>query len=231
MDALDALVLAVSREDGQIRIRTYTNQDMSVFDCEAYRVDLHIQCPREIPVALSAREGVTVIDGLGAGLEVAQYKGDVSFEHIKGPVIVNNANGAVTARDCSGPIETSVRYGAVTLEKIYGDVRVSATEGRTYIDAPHGNVNVRHRSGDVRLLCIEPIQGDLDILVEDGNLNVFIAPESDAAINVKSVQGRIQSSLPMSGAIARDLQEFFGRLNEETYTVRLETVNGDIFLN
>ncbi len=231
MDALDALVLEATRTDGNIRIQTNTIQDMSVFDCEAYRVDLHIQCPREIPVAISAREGVTVIDGLGAGITVAQHKGDVSLEHVKGPVVVNNANGAVVARECSGPFDANIRYGSVTLEKIYGDVRVSATEGRAYIDAPHGNVNVRHRSGDVRLLCIEPIQGDLDILVEDGNLNVFIAPESDAAINVKSVQGRIQSSLPMSGAIARDLQEFFGRLNDETHTVRLETVNGDIFLN
>lgn len=232
MDALDALDLAVEREDGLIHLKTsVTQEDMTVFDCDAYRIDLRIQCPREVPVTIHAQEGITTVDGIGAGVSIVQHKGEVSLEHVKGLATINNAGGSIVARDCSGPVEASVRYGSVTLESIYGDIRVSATEGRTYVDAPHGDVSIRHRSGDVRILSIEPIQGNFDILVEDGNLSAFIAQESDAAINVKASHGKVQSTLPLSGAIARDLQEFFGRMNEETYTVRLETVNGDIFLN
>ena len=59
LDALDALGLSVITENGTITIQTQTTQDMAIFDCYSYRVDLKIRYPREIPLEINAQEGIT----------------------------------------------------------------------------------------------------------------------------------------------------------------------------
>ena len=231
LNALDALELGAHHDEGIIQITTQAAQDMGVYDCKEYRVDLHIRWPRELPVQIIAEQGVTTVTGIGTGLNLQQRRGELVMEHIKGAIVAVNDDGDIYMRECSGPVEVTARNGSVSMERIYGDARVSAANGQTHIDAPQGALTVRHKNGNVRILSLEPIQGNFDILVENGDLNVFIAPDSDAAMNVKAAHGRVQSSLALSGTINRDFQEFFGRLNEENHSVRLESINGDIFLN
>ncbi len=232
MDALDALQLHLAPTDDVLQVETRLTQDVAGFyGTEDYRMDMHIRLPRELSLHIAAEAGTTAIEGMGAGVRLEQQQGDVVLEHIKDAVHVRNEAGSIELRACSGPVELEARHGAIRVEQVYGDVRASAEEGAIHVDGPQGNVFIRQRNGDVRLLCLEPIKGDLDILVERGDLNVFIAPDSHATINVKATNGRVQSALSLSGSINRDVQEFFGRINDGTYTVRLESREGDIFLN
>ena len=184
-----------------------------------------------MPLKIQAAEGITTILGVGAGGSIEQGKGEVVIENAGGSFIVKNNSGAVSLKNCRGPVDITTRYGATTLEQVQGDIRVDAEEGRTHIDAPGGGVYIRNRRGDVRLLSLEPIKGNYDILVEEGGLNAFIDPGSNASVTIKTVGGRVQSALPLSGSIQQDVQEFFGRINEGKLTVRLESKNGDVLLN
>lgn len=231
MDALDALLMETTQEPGTVTLKTAVRPDIAAYGCEAYRVDLNIQVPRAMPVTIQAAEGITTIVGIDAGGSVEQGKGEVVIENTGGPFFVKNNAGAVSLKNCRGAVEVTTRYGATTLEQMPGDIRVDSEEGRTHIDSPGGNVYVRNKRGDVRLLSLEPIKGNFDILVEEGGLNAFIDPASDASVTIKTVGGRVQSALPLSGSIQQDAQEFFGRLNEGKYTVRLESRNGDVLLN
>ena len=231
LDALDSLQVLTEHQENNIYIETRTTQDMAVFDCHSYRIDLRLVYPREMPLTINAAEGATSVEGIGNGLVLNQQKGAISLQHIKGALKIENAAGDIQIQDCSGPIDAVTSSGILSMERVFGDIETTTVEGSVYLDAPYGNVFIRHKSGDVRILCLEPIQGNLDVLVEDGNLNTFIAPDSDASLNVKAASGIVQSSLSLSGTINREYQEFFGRLNTETHTVRLETLNGDIFLN
>lgn len=231
LDALDALGLSVITENGTITIQTQTTQDMAIFDCYSYRVDLKIRYPREIPLEINAQEGITSVQGVGNALVANQTKGEILLKDINGSITAVNTSGDIRIQDCGGTADISTQYGTLAVEKILGSIRTNVIEGSTYIDAPQSDVFVRHKSGDVRILCLDPIQGNFDVRVEDGNLKAFIAPDSDASLNLKITNGKAQSSLSLSGTINRDFQEFFGRLNAETHTVRLECINGDIFLN
>ena len=166
----------------------------------------------------------------GNALVANQTKGEILLKDINGSITAVNTSGDIRIQDCGGTADISTQYGTLAVEKILGSIRTNVIEGSTYIDAPQSDVFVRHKSGDVRILCLDPIQGNFDVRVEDGNLKAFIAPDSDASLNLKITNGK-QSSLSLSGTINRDFQEFFGRLNAETHTVRLECINGDIFLN
>jgi hypothetical protein len=231
MDALEALNMETTRQDGVITLKTSALQDMATFSSGPYRVDLHIQAPRNLPIVINAAEGVTTVENIGAGVTLEQQKGEVIIDRAAGALNVVNNSGSVTIKQSDGPARVSARYGVVTLEQVRGDMQIQTQEGRTYIDAPGGGVHVRSTRGDVRLLSLEPVNGAYDILVEDGNLNVFIDPSSDAAISVKAAGGRVKSALPLSGTLERDTQAFFGRINQGIFEIRLESSNGDILLN
>lgn len=231
MDALEALTLEAGKNQETLVFKTSAGTDISAYGCESYRVDLNIQVPRTMPLKIQAAEGITTILGVGAGGSIEQGKGEVVIENAGGSFIVKNNSGAVSLKNCRGPVDITTRYGATTLEQVQGDIRVDAEEGRTHIDAPGGGVYIRNRRGDVRLLSLEPIKGNYDILVEEGGLNAFIDPGSNASVTIKTVGGRVQSALPLSGSIQQDVQEFFGRINEGKFTVRLESKNGDVLLN
>ena len=231
MDALEALVVETQPKPGTIALRTAVQQDMTAFKCQSYRVDLNVQVPRSMPVTIQAAEGITTLESVGAGAQVKQHKGEVIIERGAGLFKVANDAGAISLKDCQGTAEISARYGVTTLERFQGNVRIDAEEGRTYIDTPGGDIYLRNRRGDARLLSLEPIRGNYDMLVEEGNLSVFIAPASNAEVTIRTENGRVQSALPLSGSLKGEVQEFFGRFNDGTYTLRLESRNGDVLLN
>ncbi len=231
MDALEVLSVEAKQDNRTISLCTAAQKDMGAFGCKSYRVDLNIQVPSTTPVSIQAADGVTTMNNVAAGGVVEQTKGEVSIEHASGPFKVTNNAGPVSLKDCAGSVEVNTRYGLTTIERFQGDIRVYSEEGQTHIDAPVGNVYVRNKRGDVRILSLEPIRGNYDILVERGNLNAFIVPASSADVTIRTLGGRVQSALPLSGTIKQDIQEFFGRFNEGTYTVRLESNNGDVLLN
>jgi hypothetical protein len=99
------------------------------------------------------------------------------------------------------------------------------------VDTPGSTVEIRQRKGDVHLLSLTPLPGKTDIFAEEGDINVFISPESSAAITVKTQGGQIRSALSLSGSINRESQEFFGRINAGEHALFLESIQGNIYLN
>lgn len=231
MDALEALHLETEQKPGVIQLTTSARESMAAFGCESYRVDLNVQVPNTMPITVQAAEGITTVIKVDAGGNLEQDKGEVVIENSGGAFKVANNTGAVTLKNCGGSAEINTRYGTTTIEQLKGDLLVNAEEGHTYVDAPGGNVTIRSKRGDVRLLSLEPVKGNYDILVEEGGLNAFINPDSDVSVTIKTNRGRVQSALPLTGSIKQDVQEFFGRINEGTYTLRLESRSGDVILN
>lgn len=231
MDALGALKLDTDRKPGIIRLSTSVQESMAAFDCESYRMDLNVQAPRTMPITIQASEGITSVSNINAGGHLEQDKGEVIIENSGGTFKITNKSGAVTVKNCRGSAEITTHYGITTIEQMQGNLVVNAEEGHTYVDAPGADVTIRSKRGDVRLLSLEPVKGNYDILVEEGSLNAFINPASNASITIKTTGGRVQSALPITGSIKQDLQEFFGRINEGTFSVRLESRSGDVILN
>ena len=229
--ALDALELVIQQQESSLQIQTNATQAMKNIDCESYRIDLRIVYPQHLSLHINAAAGITSVEGADHGVTITQQKGEIALAHIENDITVTNTAGDIKIQSCSGSVDATTHAGSISIEKVKGKIRTNAAKGNTYLDAPNSDVFIRHKNGDVRILCLEAIQGDFDVLVEDGNLNAFIAPNSETAVSVKAVNGRVESSIPLSGTINRDSQEFFGHLNTETHTVRLECINGTIFLN
>ena len=229
--ALEALELQVQRDANRVALTTVATAEMADLACTSYRMDLIVACPRGIPVEIRAQSGLTAVAATDGPTTVNQVSGAISAEHTKGPLTLSNQNGDITASQCSGPVDVTARYGTVTLNYIFGELTVRCVQGRTVIETPRNAVTVRSNGGDVRILALEGVGGDYDVLVENGNLAVLTGPETDANLTLKTRNGRVHSAIPLNGSITRDAQEFHGRLKDGLHTIHLETQQGDIFLD
>lgn len=231
MGALEALHLDTDQNASLLSLKSLVAGSMATWGCESYRVDFDVQAPHSMPMVITAEEGITTITNMTNGCQLSQKKGEIILDSCQGELRIDNKTGAVTLKNCGGAAVINTRSGAAVVESMDGNLVLNVAEGPVYIDAPGGDVSIHCKGGDVRLLSLEPVRGNYDILVEDGNLNAFINPNSDASITVRTGGGRVQSALPLLGSINQDVQEFFGRINEGNYTVVLESRNGDVILN
>jgi len=229
--ALEALQLQIQRDADRLSVNTVATADMATLECSSYRVDLAIQCSRAMPIEIHAQNGLTSLENLGGEIAVTQTAGGIAVLHNVGPLNLTNQNGAITVTDCSGPVQVSARYGAVTLTRVFAAITAHGVQGRTIIEGAQGPVTVRHSGGDVRILAIEGIGGDYDVLVENGKLSMLLGAEADAALTAKAINGAVRSAIPLTGTLTRETQEFHGRLKDGKYRVQLETQGGDIVLD
>lgn len=229
--ALEALQARIQRDGDRIRINTAATTDMKALGCEAHRVHLHVQCPRMLPLEIRAQDGATQISNIHAPVSIHQNAGAVTASGILAPINVANQNGGATLTDCTGPVEAAVRYGTLMLSRIEAKITAHNLQGRVIIENAAGEVLVRSTGGDIRILAMEGIGGDFDVLANQGNCSMLLSSEADATLSIKASNGAIHSAIPLTGTITRESQEFHARLKDGLYAVRIETQHGDIFLD
>lgn len=231
-EAREALVLRVEAEDdGRIMIQTKANEDMEALGCESYRVDLVITMPRSLPLRLYAENGQTTIEGLDESVEVKQEIGGIEAEHVTGALDLSTARGDVSVTNSPGPVKVVASGGEVITRDVQSRQELTTYDGDTIIDSPHGELTIRHENGDVRIVALEGISGDMNVTVNGGILSMVRSADANATFLVTVENGVMESAVPMHGSINNNNWEFSGRLNEGQYTVQLTARNGDVLID
>lgn len=229
--ALDALRLDTRQDADRLNIITEVTEAMKALNITAYRVDLFIQVPRTIPVSIHADDGSTFVSGLGNELEVTQSTGSIRIEHCKAAINLNNQNGDISVAHSGGPLDATARYGVVNINDMFDSIIVRAIQSRTIIESPRGSVYVRNTGGDVRILALEGVGGNYDVLADGGSLSVLLGYGANATIFATARNGKVDSAYLLTGSIERNQQDFQGRVGDGLHDVRLESRNGDIILD
>lgn len=230
--ALEALDVAVESLDSRVEVQTRVRDDMVALGCSYYRVDLLIRCPRTTPVKVRAQNGDTIVRDMGETVVVEQGQGRIIVEHSKSRLDLTNQQGDVQVTNCAGPVTIKATRGAVSTQSIYGKQEISCTEGRTFVDAPLEGLVIRQRGGDARIIALEGVGGDYDVLAERGNISIVLSPDADAKFFVSATDGVIASSaVELQGSIGGRSREFTGRMHGGRHTITLETREGDIIID
>ena len=231
--AIEALSLRLEPLDGKLFVTTGVRDNMAALGCTHYRVDLEIKCPRSVALKVRAENGFTSIAGMGSAIEAEQIKGSIAVEHCKrdsGPFDISNQSGDVTVTDCQGPLTLTAQQGAIKTVNVYGKQTISGVEGKTLVESPKGEVFIRNRGGDISILALDGVQGEYNVQVERGNLNFVVPPTADANLWVTARNGDVDSSVPLTGNIERDLCKYNGQLNAGQFRVELNAENGNIYI-
>jgi len=233
--ALEALDVQLAKsQDGPITLKTSLRDNMPALGCSSYRVDLSIECPRTAAIEVQAQDGLTSIDDTGGTLVVRQVAGAITAEHAKGQMDLTNQKGDVAVTSCAGPIQISAAYGTVTVKDVYASTKVTCVQGKTIVEAHHGDLYIRNTGGDVRVLSLDGVGGNYDIMAEQGNIGVLLPPQTDASLSLTADNGIVRSAIPLTGNIGRNNGKAFAeyvKLNTGPYRVTLQTKNGDISID
>lgn len=231
--ALEALVLHITEAPNRVSVQSFVVGDMAALGCSSYRMDIEIECPRTVAIKVISKNGRTAILETGGPISVDQSEGTVAIEHAKGPLALKNARGNIEVVNCAGPVDAAAANGAITTRNVFAKQTLTGAQGKTVVDAPQGELFVRNRGGDVRIIAIEGVGGNYDILAERGHLSIVLPATANAQVLVEAKNGKVHvnNGLSLAGSIAKDVQRFQGTLGTGQFTLTLKSDTGDIMLD
>jgi hypothetical protein len=193
---------------------------------------LKIRYPRNLPVTVIAEEGQSRVSGSVGQVTVEQTAGAVSAADCTGPLHLTNKNGGIRVAGVTGTVEASARYGDSFFERVSGALNATCVQGGTVIDRPGGAVTVRNSLGNVRMLALDGLAGNVDVKVEDGDLSVVLGDAAYSELSVTVDKGTVDSAIPLEGSIlGRSQAKYRGYPKQGQYSMELEARNGDIILD
>jgi hypothetical protein len=230
--ALDVLPLKVQKDADRLTVRTLVTGDLAALECSDYRINLKIRYPRNLPVTVMAEDGHTRVSGSVGQATIEQTAGAVSASDCAGPLTLTNKNGGIRVSGAAGNVEASARYGDSFFERVTGTLNSTCVKGGTIIDKPGGAVTVRNSLGNVRILALDGMAGDMDIKVEEGDLSVVLGDAAYSELSVAVDKGTVDSAIPLEGSIlGRSQAKYRGFPKQGQYKMELEAKNGDIVLD
>jgi hypothetical protein len=234
--AVDGLDLALTTsEDGLVRIETTADAELlDNLGAESYRVDLLVRVPQAMPVRVEAAEGLVRARGLAGPIALHQNKGDISVTESSGELQATSMNGSVEVLEFEGPAIIKAEDGPVQTRNVAGLQDIVNAGGRTTVDAPGAGLKVRQTGADVRIISLDGIRGNYDVVAEQGNISILIPESADATIIAATRNGRVVPSFPLTGEIGEDYQELRGHTQPGVtgeYEVVLGALDGDIIID
>ena len=121
--------------------------------------------------------------------------------------------------------------GTIRAKEVEGELHLESSSGKITIDTPRSSVFARNTGGDIRIIALDGVLGDIDVKTTNGNISTLIPPSSDVLLVLNVKDGKLYSSFPVTGSVQKTTSTFQGRLNKATHRVVLETEGGDIKLD
>ncbi len=230
----ESLTVRLEPTQGGLRLIAAAKEPVQDRGCTFYRFDLQVECPRTSPLILKQGSGVATVQGLGEDISIEQTEGRITLEACKGTITVKLARGEAQILESAGPLTIVVDAGNVSTRKVYGAQTITCGQGKTIVESPGNGLTVRQRGGDVRILPLDGILGDMDIKAEGGGISILIPESADATLQATARNGLVRTAFPLTGEIGRDYQRLQGRPRPETdgkFRVLLETIGGDIVID
>lgn len=120
-------------------------------------------------------------------ISISGVEGDVDARTSRGEIITERTSGLYRLSTTSGGVHVDGHRGSVFTNAIQGDVNYNEVHGETRIKVLSGNVDLRSMRGSVLVHCT------------NGNID-YTARMVDQLVNLESVVGNINVSLPGTGA-------------------------------
>ena len=194
-------------------------------------MSVRVRYPKASSLRVVHVSGETRVVNSAGLVDVTQKSGMVRIEGSSGSVEGVNREGDIVIEDNLGFVHAVAEHGSIRANRSVGEISLEGRRGKIVIDAPRGKVRTHNTGGDVRIIALEGVFGDFDVMVENGNISMVMPPTSDAWVFLNVVDGSIYSSIPVTGSHEKNSHTFQGRLNKATHRVVLEAHQGNVVLD
>jgi DUF4097 and DUF4098 domain-containing protein YvlB len=231
--------------------------DLSGSAFERGRFNLDLELPPKADLSVSTRNGNISVQERPGNVDLSTDHGDINVEHIKGNATVNLKRGSASTKQVSGnvtinggsDITVSDIGGIVTLTGGYpGTLRLSHIAKQVHFSSPRTDLQFERLDGDLTMemdsLHANTIAGPLkldthsksvhmedvsgDVHIDDKNASIELQPKQPLGnMDVTSVRGEIDLSLPRTAAFQLDAQSVGGEIQAPDFSLNVDN-NGRI---
>jgi hypothetical protein len=169
-------------------------------------------------VSAKSGSGAVVIEHAGE-VTVHTGSGDTDVTRADGPVRVRSGSGDVAVHAAAGGCSVGTGSGDIRVERADGPLQINTGSGDVTVDDAANDVAVSTASGDHHLARVR--RGQVKASSASGDVHVGVLDGTAVWLDVTTVSGTVHSALDRGEAPPED---------EESVTVRITTVSGDISL-
>lgn len=180
VSVVEGIKLVAEREGDEIVVRSVIpEQTWRVWQGDMSSLDLVIEVPAGMPVAVTDGSGDIMVTGVGA-LQVEDGSGNITLRGISGSVQIRDGSGEIDVAGVDGGVEVSDGSGGITVNTVTGSVSVlSDGSGGIVARGIGSSVAVeRDGSGDI---SVERVGGDF-----------IVDRKGSGEVTHKDVKGRVE---------------------------------------
>ncbi|MEU1127767.1 DUF4097 family beta strand repeat-containing protein [Streptomyces sp. NPDC005899] len=179
-------------------------------------IDVTIALPHGSELSATAREASFHGSGQLQNCRIKTSTGDVRFEET-GSLVVSTGVGDISVDRADGPTEVTTGSGTVRIRELGGKGVLKSSNGSIVVDRACQSLEAKTANGDIRVG--EVVRGVVVLGASIGQLDVGIATNTSARLDIRSVSGSIHNFMtPVDGPEPTD----------ETAEVFARTTVGDV---
>jgi DUF4097 and DUF4098 domain-containing protein YvlB len=199
------------------------------------QVLVEVRFEGEDDIDFSVTEGAAELkikaDGKSGGIFRRSPKADITVTVPPGMAVkAGSGNGSVTISGIdSSSINASTGNGSITLEAVRADVFAATGNGSITVKSSKGSFNLTTGNGSISLAAELPAGGENRLTTGNGSVTVELAGELNLALDAKSDNGKVTSSLPLT-ATETESGRILGHAGDGSAKITIRSGNGQITL-
>jgi hypothetical protein len=171
--------------------------------------------------------------------------GSVTAENIAGDVEIKTSDGSITIKDVTGNIEAKTSDGSVTIESVQGTVIADTDDAKIRLRHIEGYVSAKTSDGSIEIIDvagvreartsdgsilaeIRAIQEDVHVKTSDGSITLYLSPDLDAEVDMKTSNGKISIHELNIAASKFSNTKLEGKLGDGGHRLMVETSDSNI---
>lgn len=120
--------------------------------------------------------------------------------------------------------------GKIKSRGTYGNIDFKTANGDIDFQGEFSGCQLASTNGDIEVYVKEVLSGDIFVKSTNGSIKVTVKPDSNFSVAGSTVTGSIRSEFPTEVSSEPFNPKITGAINNGTYKLNLDTVNGDIQL-
>jgi DUF4097 and DUF4098 domain-containing protein YvlB len=187
--------------------------------------DLQIELPRDsilrfegtnIEVTVEGLRGSTDIEVVNGDVFATNLQGTVKLETVNGHIDVNSLNGRISIETVNGGIDDNSSQGErLILSAVNGDIHSNTTSSRIFVETTNGDIEVEAAAVD-----------EMEVSTVGGRLEASATLNANGQIDITSVSGRIELTVPTTTSARFNVQTSVGgRITNELTSDEAERKN------
>lgn len=184
-------------------------------------------------IGLSAVDGATTASEVSGEVSISAVDGDIRAFKVSGTTEISLVDGDLFLESSSGRLSVHSIDGEIRVKDFQGDLESKSGDADQYLEGVFQSVNARSSDGDleIRARSGSAVQNDWNISTSDGDLQLFLPTAFPANLEVKTGDGKINTSFPIevSGRISE--RSVTGKISGGGNLLAIQTRDGDLTIS